>query len=220
MTGHQQVDPDRAGVTLIELLTALAIGTLALSALLLAHHALTNNARQNLDRIEHHELAQRTIALLREDLQQVFHPPGATNCFIELAQDETRLIRLTFCRQTPQPGGGLPAPAPAERVTYWVDAGGQPPLLMRTVQPMAGPAAGVATTNRPDRAWPYFHLHLHDGTAWQTNWSDAIEATPRAARIVLLDPERNFAPVHETMWVIPAGLSVTSTILRAAAGAP
>jgi len=203
----------RRGATLVEVLVALGIGALILGVIFLAYHTLSQNASRQLGRINTSDDAHYTIDELRGDLLQLFATDAESGCEIELENSATDLIRLAFCRWENSTGKEPLMTNRLTRVTFQRDSGKDSPRWVRIHQALTGPdAERPPATNRLEGAWPRLMVHLHDGDSWKTNWTGATDARPRAARILLLDEQMK--PAHETMVIIPSGLSVTSTILR------
>ena len=202
------------GATLVELLVALGIGALIIGVVILAHHSLTRNAAGQLDRLNMEEAAHRTIDAFREDLLQLFVTTASPDCGITLENSATNLVLLGFCRWERLTDRDALFTNRLERVEFQPVTGTNRYAWVQVRRALTGPdAAKPSVTNRLDGIWPRVLVHLHDGSRWQTNWSATTDARPRAARITLLDATHQ--PAYETMLVIPSGLAVTSTILRA-----
>jgi len=216
----------RRGATLVELLVALGIASLVIAVIVLAHRTLTRQAEQ-LGR--HHRTAERmdtTLDELRIALQSLFIPGADPECGLTLEQSATNLVRLQFCRWTGATASTTNrSPAVTlEQVTIRYDEA-VPGDLLIVRRGLTGPAAFAPdTTNRIPRAWPALRILLRDGETWKTEWTPPANDNPNvprpnAARIQLLDtpgtPGATDAVAAETIVVIPSGLSVTSTLLRA-----
>lgn len=206
------------GATLIEVIAALGIGTLVVAVIALAHDALTNETSRQGRRMQTAERIDQTLFELREDLQQLFLPAGDPNCGIELENSATNLLHLSFCRWEYLDDRSILSSNRLEHITYRFSDDPQPSLL-RIRRALTGPAVFIGeTTNRLSDTWPRLLVHLHDGESWKTNWApakadNANPARPRAARLVLLNDSGD--RVAETLVIVPSGLSVTSTLLRA-----
>ena len=206
------------GATLIEVIAALGIGALVVAVIALAHYALTSETARQGRRQQTAERIDETLFELREDLQQLFLPAGDPETGIELENSDTNLIRLSFCRWEISADRPRLATNRLERVTYRFSDDPAPDLL-RIRRALTGPAAiDGDTTNRLVGTWPRLLVHLHDGDTWQTNWAPAKADNmdpprPRAARLWLLNEQGD--AVAESLVIIPSGLSVTSTLLRA-----
>jgi len=216
----------RCGATLVELLVALGIASLVIAVIVLAHRALTRQTEQ-LGR--DHRTAERidtTLDELRNALQSLYIPGPDPECGLTLEQSSTNLVRLQFCRwtvATASPANRSPA-ASLEQVTIRYDET-TPADLLIVRRRLTGPAAfDPDTTNRLPRAWPALRIHLRDGETWKTEWNPPATDNPNvprpdAARIQLLEtpayPGAAERVASETIVIIPSGLSVTSTLLRA-----
>jgi hypothetical protein len=211
-------------VTLVELLIALALGALAVTVVLLAHHTLTRNSRL-LD--QRHRDAARLDPLvdqLRDDLHHLFVAPIGPAGEVAMENSATGLVRLAFLRLEP---AGDREPVVTNRV-LGIEYRRDPPSgeLIRTARMLTGieSAAGRITTNRFLLDAPPPALHLHDGTQWSSNWIAGAQRPPgtpaprpRAARIEWIahpDPAAT-GPVHTVTLPLPLGLSATSRLARA-----
>lgn len=215
----------RRGATLVELLVALGIASLVIAVIVLAHHALTRQTGQ-LDRNQRTaERMDTTLDELRTALQSLYIPGPDPDCGLTLEQSATNLVRLQFCRWAGTPASftnRTPAVA-LEHVTIRYDDT-TPGDLLIVRRSLTGPAAlSPDTTNRIPGAWPALRIHLRDGETWKTEWTPPANDNPNvprpdAARIQLLEkpgtPGATERVAAETIVVIPAGLSVTSTVLR------
>lgn len=210
--------PCHAGATLVELLVGLAISSLIIAALILAHHTLHRNASGQLERLMSADAANYTIQSFRDDLMQLFATAADDECAIELENSATNLIRLGFCRWEHTSGRDFPMTNRLERVDFFSDPATNRSPWVRVRKALVGVDATLPPiTNRLDGTWPRLVIHLHDGKAWQTNWIAVSEARPQAARIILLNESHQTA--YETVVVIPSGLHVSSTVMRAGASA-
>lgn len=221
----------RRGATLVELLVALGIASLVIAVIVLAHRALTRQTDQ-LGR--DHRTAERidtTLDELRTALQSLFIPGPDPECGLTLEQSATNLIRLQFCRWTGAPPSltnRMPVVALEQVTLRYDDANPGDLLIVR--RGLTGPAAlAPDTTNRIPGAWPALRIHLRDGETWKTGWNPPANDNPNvprpdAARIQLLKtpatPGAAEEVAAETIVVIPSGLSVTSTLLRAGTALP
>jgi hypothetical protein len=205
----------RVGATLIELLAALGIGVMVMAVLLLAHHALTGQASSINNRAGRELLRQNTTALLQENLQSLFHVAKDDALGITLENSTTNLVMLSFVRWTPAGTSRGLNTSRLERVTFtYAPIDGEDQLVYIT-ETLTGPGSSAPPrTNWPGRVWPSLQVHLHDGTLWQTNWTPAAPATPTAAKLIMTgDGER--IDTTEALFLIPAGLSITSRLDRA-----
>lgn len=197
----------------------MAIGTMVVAMIVLAHRALTGNAIRQTETVQQDALAADTLSFFREELQPLFLPPGDADCSIELENSSTSLVRLAFCRW--DPATGLDPRLMSNRLRRvsmeYADDDDSPQLVM-IEYPLTGPEAEEPPrTNWPGATWPRLMVHLYDGSQWQTNWSGSDRA-PLAARILLLDDASKMA--EEAILVIPAGLSVTSSLHAAEGSGP
>ncbi len=206
----------RAGVTLVELLTALAIGSLVILMVALAHRALTLHTTRQSETQRTRAHAAATIRTLSDDLQQLFVPVGDPDGALELINSATNLIRLSFLRWVHTGGGSwTQTVSRLERVTYEPSTESSRTGLTVVRQTLSGPdVLAPPVTNATDATWPSLLVHLHDGTQWQTNWMPGQAERPVAARLRLLGSGTS-SEAEDTLVVIPFGLTATSTVIRA-----
>lgn len=204
-----------SGLTLIELLVALGIGALVMAVLVLAYHAITGVSHRQDDRGREQEYVSRTFGFFREDLQNLFFPATDQSCAITLEQTVTNLTALTFCRWENTAIGGPLATNRLQRVTFAFASQDGTTQLVRIDEALTGPdALRPPVTNWPGRTWPSVRIEFYDGFTWLDAWPEDAKTAPAAARIQLLDNSTPPVPAHEDLVLIPAGLSVTSRMIR------
>jgi len=215
MNDPRSTRPDH-GLTLIELLVALAIGTVIMTLVLVAYRAFSRSESRQFERTGIQSHADGITEFLRQDLQQLFLPAGDQDCAIELENSPTNLIRLSFCRWASSLVASGLMTNQLERVEFrYADIKGKPELV-RVTRALTGPASlQPAVTNVSGYRWPRLQVQLYDGATWQTNWPGDEKLRAMAARIFLWrDADRDL--FQEALVLIPSGLSVTSRVQRSA----
>jgi len=221
---HDPVMSSKRGTTLLELLVALGIATLVIAVVVLAHQALTRQAAQQGVNRRTADRMDATTRALRTDLQNLFTTAGDEATVVALDQtDEGRLKELSFCCWERNPAEPPPFDRQLGRVTYRVDSRDGRPELLRIRRGLAGAGAmAPPVTNWIEGAWTALGVRLHDGETWQSRWpvdpAQEESTTPNAARLTFFDEDQPDAtsPVSEAVILIPAALSVTSRLERAA----
>lgn len=202
-----------SGITLIELIVALGIGLLVVATVLLAHRALTGQSNRLTRAAHEQKVIEDTFLVFSEELQRLFLPPKDDACLIELDNNRTNLVILAFCRWTPitKSTSALPTQQ-LERITFKHEPVGEAHQLIKVSQCISGRFSGEPPrTNLIGTLWPNTLVHLYDGKQWRTNWTTKVEGVPTMARIQLVSSDGGEVK-HESMVIIPAGLSVTSRL--------
>jgi hypothetical protein len=162
---------------------------------------------------------------LGEDLGRALLSAAATNDLLVLEQGGTNqpegsTASLSFLTLDPTTGEE-PDWTIARRVFYRVETEG--PLasgLVRIHQPLSGPGSlDPPTTNLLVRGVNTFSIELFDGAAWQDAWSGEAKdgRRPQLARVILGSRTWSGSPTQRAELLIPAGHSVTSTLIRSSA---
>ncbi|MBU1694486.1 MAG: prepilin-type N-terminal cleavage/methylation domain-containing protein [Verrucomicrobia bacterium] len=204
-----------SGLTLIELLLAVAIAGLLLGVVYALYHTVT--AAVSGRRVRDDELgrAGRAIETISQDFAALF-PGPAEDCNIRLNAAEgadPNRSEMAFC--TFRLPGGETDPRWLEvcRVTYRVDS---EDVLLCVRRPLAGPGAEAEETNDLVAGVSGFRVSLYDGAEWKAEWGDSAEKnTPLAARVEL--EMRRGPRTFRTEMLIPAGGVFTSRLERAVA---
>lgn len=213
----------RAGFTLVELLVALVIAVLIASVLVALYGIATRTVFDQQARARGPHAASTTLDLMADDLGRAILQAVATNDFFVLENGGTNqppgvTASLSFCTLDPlqdtTPDWHL-----ARRVTYRVETEGQPaPALLRIHQPLTGPGSvGDPVTNVLVREVDTFSIELFDGSDWQSTWVGKAgdSRRPKIARVVINSTAwKGASPLQRADLMIPAGHSVTSTVIR------
>lgn len=184
----------RAGVTLLELLLAIAI-TLLLSILLYSvYHTISQTRRSQTDYHRQFDPVGFALVTLNDDLTATFFFKDDDACALELEVapvDGKEFSSLRFCTKTPAAFSSDPSWAQTLRTTYRVASrpGEGDPALVREQEPLVGPTGGIQgpSTNQLVDGVSRFVAEIYDGENWVTTWPPAEETdrNPVAARITL-----------------------------------
>ena len=219
----------RRGFTLVELLVALVIAVLVASALVALYRTATRTVADQGARARGPHAASRALDQLAEDLGRAVLNTTVTNESLVLEQGDTQAgpggnTRLSFSTLDPV-AGDEPDWTLARQVSYRVESEGRPsPALVRVHRPLTGPGsldAPVTNVLVPDVE--VFRVALLEGSEWHTNWAGRAGdgRRPQAARVIIGSARwTGDPPVQQADLMIPAGLSVTSRLVRSATTAP
>lgn len=212
-----------AAFTLIELLVALVIAVVVATVLVGLYGVVTRIVFDQQQRARGPHAASRALDQLGDDLGRAFLLAGETNDLFALnagpagtaAPGASQLSFLTYGQLEEE----NPAWVIAQRVQYRLETEG--PLaaaLVRIHQPLTGSGSlEPPITNALLREVATFTVEIFDGAAWQTMWTSAPgdARKPQAARIVLGSPKwQGDSPTQQAEFLIPAGLSTTSSLIR------
>ncbi len=207
--------PARHGVTLIELLVALALAILLLGAV----YGVYRTATQTLsDQQRRHAADAPTVAALdrlSRDLTCAWFSVPDPACTFRLEPGDAGTLgpELTFCtleRPNDEPD---PMRADALQVTYQlVSDEKRGSLLVRAHRPLSGPGSDQPPrTNSLVAGVQVFRVRVFDGIEWHDAWPTAEEETrPCAARIELQTSGRKRSGLLQTDVLIPAGMVITA----------
>jgi type II secretion system protein J len=205
-----------SGLTLIELLLAIAIAGLILGVVYALYHTVTTAVSGRRVRDDELGRAGRALETISRDLAALF-PGPAEDCNIHLNAAEgadSNRSEMAFCTFRLPEGEADPRWLDVYRVTYRVDAGD---VLVCVQGPLAGPGAETVETNNLVAGVSGFRVSLYDGAEWKAEWGGdtAEKMAPRAARIEL--ELRRGPRTFRTETLIPAGVIFTSRLERAVA---
>ena len=210
-----------AGFTLVELLIALVLAGLVAALLVGLYGLATRTVFDQQQRARGPHAAALALDQLQADLGRAFLRADDTNDLFTLenggtSRTDQATAQLAFLTFDPLAEGD-PDWAVCRRVRYRVEPG-NPPALLRIHQPLSGPGSlDPPLTNVLLRGLDTFTVELFDGVAWQEVWAGqpAEARRPQAARITIGDAQwRGQHPTQRAEFMIPAGLGVTSTVIR------
>ena len=213
----------RAGLTLIELVVALAIAAVVFATVFLLYRVTAGAALRQNDRAAAFA-PEAAFAELRRDAAGLV-PPGLDDaCEFTLENealpDGHRTAKLTFCTWRSLPG---------ERDLFWSSAGHvewrlegagtATAALVRIHAPLVGPQATAPVTNVLMAGVASFRAALLYAGTWNDRWPGGGDsnAVPSALRIEIVP---SLPAGRATNWttdlLIPAGLAFTSGFERVA----
>ncbi len=218
----------RVGFTLVELLVALVIAVVVATLLVGLYGVVTRTVFDQQQRARGPHAASRALDQLGDDLGRAFLLGRGTNDLFTLTAgpagtEEPGSSQLSFLTYD-QLEEENPAWVIAQRVQYRLETEG--PLasaLVRIHQPLTGSGSlEPPITNALLREVATFAVEIFDGAAWQTTWSSAPgdARKPQAARITLGSPKwPGDSPTQQAEFMIPVGLSATSSLIRTSTSA-
>ncbi|HEY8240322.1 MAG TPA: hypothetical protein VIH35_02700 [Kiritimatiellia bacterium] len=213
-----QVSGFRSAFTLIELLLAILIGVLVVVLLtsILATTARTTQGQS--ERAKGEPAAMDAMDQLRDDLTRAILPDNDAGCAMSL-KPEPAVFGLCTLRLSETVAD--PQWSKTWRVEYRTEpdeAGGI--RIVRIEQPAIGPGAlDGAVTGLVIGAIDRFAVELYDGAEWHKEWPlEDGSSRPVAARIEISAERFKGRKKWETEIFIPAGLVVTSSVIRTAPG--
>lgn len=212
----------RRGMTLFEVLIALAIASVVFAAVFLIYRAATATALHQ--REGERVVFAPAVALdaIQTDIAGLV--PGTLDqaCTLKLATDSKSAAprsEITLCswrtitRDEPW--------TTTEKIIWRIEGDPGRTRLARIAVPLAGPRSATPATNYFLPGIAAFRLLLNDGKVWHDNWppdSDSRKnAQPRSLRIELAMDSASRGAAWTTDYAIPLGSFVTSTIPREAA---
>lgn len=219
----------RRGLTLIEVVVALAIASVIFSAVFLLYRTTAATALRQHEREAVAFAPAAAFAALRDDVRALIPSRFATNNRLELA---TTLLpsgdpasRLVFAAWQLDPTNRGSLWNEALRVEWSIHGAGTPTAaLARVASGLTGPAGRFDATNVLLERVASFQVLLHDGSNWMAKWPPADGTArllePQSVRISLGMRTDGGATNWSTDYWIPTGLVVTSSTLRSSAVAP
>ena len=211
--------PHRSGMTLIELILAIAIASLVISLVLTVYRTVSVTMLGQEERRRGADAVADAVERIARDLVCTFAPKSDNSCLFVLDRGApaSKSPHLSFCAAVVPEGETDLRWFDLHRVTYRVDVeGGSAPVLLRESRPLSGPGAlAPAVTNVLAREVESFRVFAYDGTEWKDDWPPGLAGCPRAARVELTARHGSGTKTFQTEVLIPAGNPVTSTVQRA-----
>ena len=210
----------RAGLTLLEILIAIALGALVVTVVYSLYHTVSATVLGQSARRAPPEQAAAALDQLSRDLTSLFLPDDEEGAF-HLDPGSAHAVSgsvLRFCTLEVPAGEADLRWAETVQVAYRLaeDEEGIRELH-RESRPLVGPAARTGpVTNVLARPVESFQVKVHDGTAWQEDWTKAAEKTrPVMVRVDLAWRQGPSLRTRRAVVAIPAGLVFTSRLERA-----
>lgn len=214
----------RRGLTLIEVLVALAIASIVFGVVFLLYRTAASTALRQNDRERSLYAPVPALAALRDDLRAMvpsqIDPSNRFHLATTKLAENRAASRLNFLFWQPDP---------TNRNSIWNDAlhvewtvwGADTPTasLVRITSRLTGPAGRFDTTNVWMTDVRDFSVQVYDGEKWQTTWppegDSSKQPEPVSARITLEHGD-GATPRIATDYPLPTGLVITSSTPRAA----
>lgn len=207
----------RSGMTLLELLVALAIALLVIGVVFSMYQSATRTLAAQEAAEAGPATAVRAMEVLARDLSCACAPADEDACpfLISAPEAANNYTVAGFCTAAVAPGDD-PRWVVVESVAYRLVAGEEARgVLLRESVPLAGPGSeGPAVTNVLADRVEAFELRVYDGLEWEAEWESG--GLPQAARIAMASGGRSYT----VDVLIAASQRFTSAVTRAATPAP
>jgi type II secretion system protein J len=185
-------DRRHAGMTLVEILVALSVSTLILSAAVLVYRTITGSLRRQ--QSSHQEPAYSALEQLRQDLVQSAQVPS-TNLPAFILESQSSGSNTPQISSLAFSVGNLPAPEAGfsslevSRIRYnliLMDADTEGWLVRETMSLWGSNALSPAVSNTILDHVTAFEVSVLTDTGWTNTWSSSSRSlVPRAARLRL-----------------------------------
>lgn len=207
----------RSGMTLLELLVALAIALLVIGVVFSMYQSATRTLATQEAAEAGPATAVRAMEVLARDLSCACAPPDEDACpfLISTPAPANNYTVAGFCTASVAPGDDRRWVV-VESVAYRLVAGEEDRgVLLRESVPLAGPGSeGPAVTNVLADRVEAFELRVYDGLEWEAEWGSG--GLPQAARIAMASGGRSYT----VDVLVAASQRFTSSVTRAATPAP
>ena len=209
----------RSGMTLIELILAIAIASLVITIVFSLHYTVLVTMQRQEERRRGADTAADAVQQIARDLACTFAPNSDEACKFILEKDGngTFASQLSFCSAVMPEGETDLRWFELHRVAYRVGVDTKnASVLFRENRPLTGPGAFASpSTNVLEGNVESFHISVHDGLEWKDEWASTGDAPcPRAARIEMTARYGSGIKTFQTEILIPAGNSISSTLTR------
>lgn len=203
------------GFTLVELLLSIVIAVLVVVLLSSIFSTASRTVAGQAQREQGAPAAMTTIERLRDDLARAILPDQDGGCLLVLKDDP---LSFAFCTLRPSPTDGDLRWSGIWHVEFRTEPDVEGALRLVCVEhPSVGPGSAETTTNIVIGGIDRFGVELFDGADWYTTWPPGEEpAKPKAARVQLVAGRFKGQQEWTSEILIPAGMVVTSSVLRAA----
>jgi type II secretory pathway pseudopilin PulG len=204
----------QSGVTLIELLFSLVIATLIVVLVFSIYRTTSNTVQGQKERAQGAPAVAQALEQLREDLTASIFPAEDDACAFLVGKTNGSAF-VSFCSLQLPEGETDPKWSRAMRVEYRIETGTQ---LVRIVTALLGPGSvDGSETNLLLGDVDTFRVEAYDGADWLEAWpgeTSASQPTPRAVRVEIASARFRGKPSWQSEFFIPAGLVVTSSLVR------
>lgn len=222
--GHpSRARASNAGITLVELLLALFIAGLVVAVVYSTYHTVMTALQGQRLRRAGPDAAAAALDLVIRDLTCAAVDDSGCAVTLTEREDGDQPAALSFCTARPPEAKRDLRWTALEHVTYRLSTGADPVAgLICEWRPLAGPGADTGpATNLVAGGVDHFVVRLFDGDDWQSTWppEDKGAGFPLAARVELGGTWGAGRRVFKADIFIPAGNTVTSSLIRAAAPA-
>lgn len=216
-----QASRNRQGMTLIELLLAIAIAVVLVSVLVSLYRSVVGTVAGQERRSRGPHASAQALQVLRDDLERLLLPVEDPACVFSVGREAgPERADLLFCAARLADEDAEIDWVQPEQVAYRIEAAGDfTSALVRVVTVLSGPdsLAGARTNVLvPDAS--RFTVSIYDGAAWQETWpaAEGEGLRPQVARVEIGwgsgDPAR--ADI-----LLPISMTATSSLVRSSAGA-
>lgn len=178
----------RSGLTVMEILLALAVATLVVTAALSLYSVVRVSLRQQTRRSETAESTQEALRLCLRDLACAIAPPGRPGPVLRLVSGEGGHVdtRLEFYCTSFAEGGSATGASKIERVSYTFEKSASLEAVGSLSRVSALFAVG-GDAPAPERDTLVgdviqFDIQLYDGNEWISTWGSGADL-PKAARV-------------------------------------
>ncbi len=217
--------PGCGGFSLVELLVSLLIAALVFATLLTILHVATSALEGQTRRAGGIHAASLALDEIRTDLGGAF--ASDAGCGMTFLPEENEGWSWTFCTIRPEPGTRDLRWADTFAVTYSAEPSAEGVQLLRAELPVPPPAdmdEHPVHTNVILRQVESVTVELYDGSAWRPAWPANPREPgrlPRSARVTIrIDDHNTESSTLSAEILIPAGNTVTSTVVRETRIAP
>lgn len=210
--------PHRSGMTLIELILAIAIASLVITLVFSVYRTVSVTMQGQDERRRGADAVSDAVQRIARDITCTFAPKADEACKFILEKDTSApaASQLSFCTAVMPEGETDLRWFELHRVAYRVGTDSKDAIvLFRENQPLAGPGAfAPPVTNVLASNVESFRVSVYDGSEWKDEWTSIDAACPRAARIELTARVGSGTKTFKTEVLIPVGNSVTSSVAR------
>ena len=209
----------RSGMTLIELILAIAIASLVITLVFSVYRTVSVTMQGQDERRRGADAASEAVQRIARDLACTFAPKSDEACkfTLEKGASATTASQLSFCTAVMPEGETDLRWFDLHHVAYRIGNDSKNAVvLFRENQPLSGPGAfAPPVTNVLARDVESFRVSLYNGSEWSDEWPAGEAACPRAARIELTARYGSGTKTFQTEVLIPVGNPVTSSVSRA-----